>query len=91
MLSLPQTPHADDPLGLDHLDQVVDEARLVLEHPDAVEGATQVPVGGVEDPHRTNLGTSADTASPPRRHLPSRRAPTPDQAYRTVRRSLVKP
>ena len=59
--------HEVDPLRLDHLDQVVDEGRLVLEHAHAVERAPQVPVGGVEDPHRTNLGTTTDTTSAPRR------------------------
>ena len=54
-------------LRLDHPDQVVDEGRLVLEHAHAVERATEVPVGGVEDPHETNLGTSTDTIAPPRR------------------------
>ena len=57
--------HEVDPLRLDHLDQVVDEGRLVVEHADAVERATQVPVGGVEDPHTTNLGTSTDTDPAP--------------------------
>ena len=62
--------HEVDGLGGDDLEQVVDVRRLVLEHAHAMERASQVPVGGVEDPHRSNLGSSAYTASIPRRHAP---------------------
>ena len=47
-----------DRLGGDELDEVVGEGGVrVIEHA-PVEGAPQVPVGGVEDPH-------ADTVSQP--------------------------
>ena len=57
--------HEVDPLGLDHLEQVVDVRRLVREHPLAVERPAQVPVGGVEDAHETTVGADADTTREP--------------------------
>ena len=54
-----------DPLRLDHLEQVVDVRRLVAEHPLTVERPPEVPVGGVEDAHGTNLGRGADTRCGP--------------------------
>ena len=59
--------HDVDPLGLHDLEQVVHERRLVPEQSLAVEGPPQVPVGGVEDAHTTNLGGRTDSAGPPRR------------------------
>ncbi len=57
--------HEVDPLGLDHLEQVVDVRRLVREHPLAVERPAQVPVGGMEDAHETTVGADADTTREP--------------------------
>ena len=56
--------HQVDALGRDDLEQVVDVRRLVLEHADAMERASQVPVGGVEDPHRSNLGSRPHAVTP---------------------------
>ena len=57
--------HGVDPLALDHLEQVVDEGSLVRQHAFAVEGPAQVPVGGVEQAHVTNLGPTTDTRPEP--------------------------
>ena len=38
-------------LGPHHLDEVVDHRGLGVQHADPMERATEVPVGGVEDPH----------------------------------------
>lgn len=59
--------HDVDALGLHDLDQVVHERRLVAEESFPVEGPAQVPVGGVEDAHTTNLGVTTDKATDPRR------------------------
>ena len=40
-----------DPLGPDRVDQVVEVGSLRTEQPDTVERPSQVPVGGVEEPH----------------------------------------
>ena len=61
-----------DPLGVDDLEQVVDVGRLVREHPLPVERPAEVPVGGVEDAHASNLGGATDSPAHPRRRTPGR-------------------
>ncbi len=70
-------------------DQVVDERRLGVEQPHPVEGAAQVPVGGVEDAHTetrrtrapTDPGSHAEAVRRRRRRRtsPDRRKPTSAQ------------
>ena len=50
--------HDVDLLALHDLEQVVDERGLVRRACPPVEGPAQVPVGGVEDAHATNLDAS---------------------------------
>ena len=52
--------HRLDGLGPDHLDQVVEEPRLRGEQVDTVEGTTEVPVRGVQQPHAPTVGTASD-------------------------------
>ena len=75
--------HHVDRLSRHHLEQMVDERSLVIEHPLSMEGAPEMPVGGVEDPHTTNLGAATDTSrvhTPLGASVPSRE--TEDQACR---------
>jgi hypothetical protein len=44
--------HGVHPLRPDHLDQMVEDLCLGLEQPHPVEGPAEMPVGGVEQPHR---------------------------------------
>ena len=60
--------HQVDLLGLDGLDQVVDERRLRGEEVLAVERPAQVPVGGVQDAHVPTLGEGTDRTAA---HTPS--------------------
>jgi len=64
--------HEVDVLGLHDVEQVVDVRRLGTEHPDTVERASQVPVGGVEDAHARTLSRGTDRNGA---HTPSRSAP----------------
>jgi hypothetical protein len=43
--------HGGHRLRPHRVDEVVEEGGLGAQEPDTVEGATQVPVGGVEEPH----------------------------------------
>ena len=43
--------HRVDPFGAHDIDEVVDVASLGGQHPHTVERASQVPVGGVDQPH----------------------------------------
>ncbi len=52
--------HRLDGLGPDHLDQVVEEPGLRGEQVDTVEGTTEVPVRGVQQPHAPTVGTASD-------------------------------
>ncbi len=76
-----------DLLGHHDLDQVVDEGSLMGEHALPVEGPPQVPVGGVEDPHAPNLGSSTDTPALPRRAHPPGPPRGPSSGAAEVRRS----
>ena len=67
--------HQVDALRGDHVEQVVDVRRLVLEHADTMERASQVPVGGVEYPHRSNLGSTTDRTAEARLRRSGRSAP----------------
>jgi hypothetical protein len=62
------TGHGDhvDALRAHHLDEVVDIARLRVQQVDPVEGATKVPVGGVQHSHTSNVGSRADKSRSPR-------------------------
>ena len=46
--------HGVDPLGAHDLDEVVEVGGLGAEQPHLVERASQVPVGGVDQPHGTH-------------------------------------
>ena len=46
--------HGVDPLGAHDVDEVVEVGRLGVEQPHLVERASQVPVGGVDQPHGTH-------------------------------------
>ena len=59
--------HTDIGAGPFVLHLSIQEGRLVFEHPDPVEGAAQVPVGGVQDAHGKNLGSATDSSIDPRR------------------------
>jgi hypothetical protein len=51
-----------DVLVRDRLEEVVDESSLDRQEPFPVEGAAQVPVGGVEDAHTRTLGGRTDSS-----------------------------
>ena len=51
----------------DDSQQMVDVRSLVSEHALPVEGPPEMPVGGVEDAHTTNLGEGTDSTANPRR------------------------
>ncbi len=55
VVDVPGDEHDVHALGPHDLDEVVDEGRLGAEQPDPVEGPSEVPVGGVEDPHAGRL------------------------------------
>ena len=54
--------HGIDVFFADDLDEVVDVAGLDGQHPHTVERASQVPVGGVDQPHVPRLGRPGDRA-----------------------------
>lgn len=53
--------HEVDLLGLHDLQEVIGVRALMGEHPLAVERPAKVPVGGVQDAHRTNLDSTTDS------------------------------
>ena len=67
VVDVPGDHHEVHPLRGHHVEQVVHVGSLVREHALPVEGPPEVPVGGVEDAHTTNLEGGADSPAYPRR------------------------
>ena len=71
-----------DRLAAGELDEVVGEGRLGVVQDAPVEGAPQVPVGGVQDPHGCTLSQGCDANEQARM---SRPCPRPAPSSRSVR------
>ena len=67
VVDVPGNHHEVHALRGHHVEQVVHVGSLVREHALPVEGPPEVPVGGVEDAHTTNLEGGADSPAYPRR------------------------